>query len=475
MNYNWDGDVIIQESAVEKKRYVIGSGKPVTTDIREFVSPADDVVIKEILKQLAEKKNLPNTKNTGDFDKRAMIIWDHVACKVTYRNDAKEQREGDFWLFPSEVRTLGYGDCEDGSFLLASLLIGSGISPFNVRVVLGELFDQYGGSLGGHCWPMYKNEAGRWCILESTFDRAPWSLPTADRFTGKTEMRYVPHFCFNNYHLWTIRHEEHPRTSVQRYLNRKSRRGALANLKDPKFPSGGWLSAITGDNSPGHLELTGEALNAMGFSEYAVSVASDAAQDPDFYEWYNPAAHAQTDCDLRTGATNQTRADAISAYLAWIGKGKQRFLTANNDAHALFFLGYLLHGVQDLASHQGLTNSQHAFESYVVHKNGDDCDHLEVNRQTARQLTTAFLQRLETRNPAFFKRMMKYDAGFAIFGAKVSKEEKCTLLGKKEWDLSIKAYREYKGLAGKYVKVKDSNPVALWNTEEVFNQLMAAV
>jgi hypothetical protein len=53
-----------------------------------------------------------------------------------------------------------------------------------------------------------------------------------------------------------------------------------------------------------------------------------------------------------------------------------------------FFLGYLLHGVQDLASHQGVTNSQHAYESYIQCRNGVDCDHLEANRQTARQFTT---------------------------------------------------------------------------------------
>lgn len=173
MSYNWDGDCIVHESAIENKRYVPGSRKAIASDIREFVSPADDVIIKDILKTLIKNNGLPATKETGDFDKRAMVIWDHVARKVKYKHDRKEQRKADFWLYPSEVHTLEKGDCEDGSFLLASLLIGSGISPFNVRVVLGELRKKNGESLGGHCWVTYKNERGKWCILESTFDRAP--------------------------------------------------------------------------------------------------------------------------------------------------------------------------------------------------------------------------------------------------------------------------------------------------------------
>lgn len=473
MNYNWDGDIIIHNSAVKKKRYVIGSERPVTTDIREFVSPADDVIIKGILGELSRKKKLPSRKKPGDFDLRARIIWDHVAQKINYTSDAKEQRKGDFWLFPSEVNTLAYGDCEDGSFLLASLLIGSGISPFNVRVVLGELYDRDGKSMGGHCWPMYKNEAGRWCILESTFNRAPYSLPTADRFTDTGDVRYVPHFCFNNYHLWVIRHDANPFANPQSYLRAKSRRGRLANMKDPRFPSGGYFSILTGDHSPGHLELTSDALKKFGFSDDAICIAGDAAQDPDFYEWYNPAAHAQTDCDLETGTTNQNPNAAISAYLQWVCKQKKRFLAAKNDEHALFFLGYLLHGVQDLASHQGVTNAQHSYESYVTHQNDNDCDHSETNRDTARQFSAQILNALATLRPDFFKRMKKFDAGFEPFGAKVGFMEKCSLLGVSDWDLSLPAYLEYKGLAEKYNNVKASNPVNPWNINNVFSQVQS--
>lgn len=475
MNYNWDGDIIIQDSAVKRKRYVIGSKKPITTDIREFVSPADDVIIKKILGTLSSRKKLPSRKKPGDFDRRALIIWDYVAQEITYQYDANKQHKDDFWLFPSEVNTLAVGDCEDGSFLLASLLIGSGISPFNVRVVLGELQTKEGASLGGHCWPMYKNEAGEWCILESTIDKAPLSLLPADHSSELGKVRYIPHFCFNNYHLWNIRHTDNRFDTPQLYLERFSKRGSLANLKNPSFPSGGIFATITRDHSPGHYELTSQALKQIGFSEDAISIAADAAQDPDFYEWYNPAAHAQTDCDLKTGATvNDDK--AIPEYLKWINDRCQQFKGANNDDTALFFLGYLLHGIQDLASHQGVTNSQHAYESYTECVNGaPDCDHLAANLQTARDYSRQVLERLQTLKPDFFQRMEGYDAGFAPFGAKVGFKTKCSLLGVKDWDLSLPAYLEYKGLAEKYARVKTENPVKKWPVSNVFSQLLAQI
>ena len=70
------------------------------------------------------------------------------------------------------------GDCEDSSFLLATLLLASGISDHCVRVVLGKVISADG--VGGHAWVVYQNENGVWCLLESTLDSVPkiWCLQT---------------------------------------------------------------------------------------------------------------------------------------------------------------------------------------------------------------------------------------------------------------------------------------------------------
>jgi len=56
-------------------------------------------------------------------------------------------------------------DCEEHANYLCSLLIASGVSRENVRVVLGEV--QFGDSKGGHAWvEIFKN--GQWIPLESS-------------------------------------------------------------------------------------------------------------------------------------------------------------------------------------------------------------------------------------------------------------------------------------------------------------------
>lgn len=471
MRYNWDGDVIHPACVVERKRFAPGGSHPVRTDIREFVSPADDVVLKELLKELVHTKGLPQTKEPGDFDRRASILWDHVARTVTYQGDRKRKGKRDHrdvWLFPSEVLALGRGDCEDASFLLASLLLGSGISPFNVRVVLGHLVDPEGRPLGDHCWPMYKNELGEWCILEATRERAAWRLIRADDLAESGEIAYEPHFCFNNHHLWSVRHERTHYRDIQQYLEGHSER--LVNLENPRFPSGGWLSMITGDDSPGHWELTTQVLRVFGFSDDAISIAAEASQDADFYEWHDPEAHAQTGCSLETGATTQSPKQGIQAFVRWIESRKASFLDTREPKPALFWLGYLLHGIQDLDSHQGATNAQHAYESYIRPGKDADCDHDPQNREHAVQDCLAFLDSLLPRHPNL-QALKAFQAGFSILPPKLSKTEKETLLGKAGWDLTVKAYLEYKALASKYEAVQASNPRITWDRKAVLARL----
>lgn len=221
MSYNWEGDLILQNTMIEKKRYVIGSSNlQVKADIREWISFEDNIVLKEVINKLADGNKLPRTKHPGDFDRRAKVLWDFVARNIKYVHDSEQQRREDFWLFPPEIYTLKQGDCEDSSFLLGSLLLVSGISPFCVRIVLGEVRGENGKSIGGHCWPVYKSERGKWCILDSTLDRIPSYFPEADSLSEKKQFfQYVPYYCFNNRHLWLIFPEDDRDEKMPQNLN----------------------------------------------------------------------------------------------------------------------------------------------------------------------------------------------------------------------------------------------------------------
>lgn len=474
MSYNWEGDLILQNTIIEDKRFVIGDeSRQIRTDIREWISFEDNNIMKGTIRELVKDTGLPTSKNIGDFDKRAKIIWDFVAKNIKYVHDSERQRKEDFWLFPPEIYTLQRGDCEDGSFLLASLLIASGISPFCVRVVLGEAFDENSKSLGGHCWPVYKNEMGTWCILESTLDKIPSHMPEADKLSTPGQFfQYVPYYCFNNYHLWQILPpDDTPSKGIEKYLKL---RGNKVNMIKTRLPSGGWLSRITGDWEPGHLEITGDVLRYFGFYENAIDIAGDASQDPDFYDWYTPRAHAQTNNDAK-GRTIEEKELSIENYLKWIKNltAKLVALTEKDVRRGLFSLGYVLHGIQDLATHKGITNAQHSHMSKLLGRK-DDPDHDEENRSKAKDYSNNYIEYLKKKYSKSYEKLKDYK-GRILPWDKLMPAEKKILLKKEGWDLSPRAFIEYAQLSEKYKKVINTYPIekTKWDTDKVFDKLLS--
>ena len=127
---DWVGSPILFKTVSPSKRRVIGNEDVlIPTDLREWLTPADSQEIRQVIDNL----ELPHSKNSGDFDKRALALWQYVSANITYRPDEIGQRKPDFWQFLAETLAIGKGDCEDCAFLLTSLLLASGISPFCVR------------------------------------------------------------------------------------------------------------------------------------------------------------------------------------------------------------------------------------------------------------------------------------------------------------------------------------------------------
>ena len=203
--YNWAGDFILRDTIVANKSTVVGyKDKLIPTDVREWVKEPPNNKLSEALSDPGI--GLPQGRQTGSFDRRAYLIWEYVAKKIEYVYDKKAHGMPDFWFFPEETLSLGKGDCEDSTFLLCSLLLASGISPFCVRAELGRVYDENGDLLGGHAWPVYLDELGKWRLLESTLDKVPGRMPLADSFTlPDIKFQYEPLLCFNQCHLWLVK------------------------------------------------------------------------------------------------------------------------------------------------------------------------------------------------------------------------------------------------------------------------------
>ncbi|HNX40426.1 MAG TPA: transglutaminase-like domain-containing protein [Methanothrix sp.] len=213
-SFNWSGDAIVRDTIMWDKRAVVGSaGLFIPTDIRAWLSSDKSEVIIRALQEI----DLPSARAAGTFDLRAWKIWDYVARSVQYITDKTTFGVDDLWLFPEETLTLHKGDCEDASFLLATLLLASGISEHCVRVVLGSVSTPDGEF--GHAWAVYQNESGRWCLMESTLDEVPADLTPADPFVlSERKYQYRPMFCLNGSHLWSLGRSE---SQMAEYLKKR--------------------------------------------------------------------------------------------------------------------------------------------------------------------------------------------------------------------------------------------------------------
>lgn len=129
----------------------------------------------------------PHTfEEEGEKLHQLYTIWNAVVNDCTYQTDATELNPSrDSWQTALETITLGHGDCEDSSILLADWLIQRG---FQVRVALGRY-----GDLGQHAWCVVKLEGVDY-LLEST--EGPPN-PSKPPYVSDVGSRYVPETLFD--------------------------------------------------------------------------------------------------------------------------------------------------------------------------------------------------------------------------------------------------------------------------------------
>jgi len=118
------------------------------------------------------------------IEDRVAAAFNFIVSNITYTSDKKQFGKNDWWQYPNEtlssVLTDGavnrmYGDCEDSSFLFASLLIALGIPSSNVRV----------GVSGCHAWVECKL-GNTWYLFETTNDSVLETFIPASSVVGSS-------------------------------------------------------------------------------------------------------------------------------------------------------------------------------------------------------------------------------------------------------------------------------------------------
>lgn len=105
-----------------------------------------------------------------DPDEAALLAVQFVANYITYTADVIVWGTTESWVCPRGTLYYALGDCEDGSFLIASLLLNIGVSSSKVKVAIGYYDDT------GHAWAMYQRASDdNWVNLDWTKGSTYWN------------------------------------------------------------------------------------------------------------------------------------------------------------------------------------------------------------------------------------------------------------------------------------------------------------
>jgi len=122
---------------------------------------------------------------------------------LTYAFDDERLDAPDYWLFPFETAACGFGDCEDGAILIASLAINAGVPSYRVKVACGYVSD--GKVEGGHAYCIYLASDGEWRILDWCYwpdQNVPVLYKPLAKSGGVGGYYKDVWFTFNNEHAW---------------------------------------------------------------------------------------------------------------------------------------------------------------------------------------------------------------------------------------------------------------------------------
>jgi predicted flap endonuclease-1-like 5' DNA nuclease len=181
--------------------------KQIDVDVKTFIKK-DDAILWHVITQLELRKETPN--------KTALAIQNFVCQFLKYKYDDLTAEVEEYWLFPFESIQSEVGDCEDGSILIAALLINAGIPSWRVKVTAAEviadpIFAPSETEVGGHSYCLYladRPDSERkleWVILDWCYLQDP-EVPVEKKplaRDGGTEGAYKDVlFTFNDEFSW---------------------------------------------------------------------------------------------------------------------------------------------------------------------------------------------------------------------------------------------------------------------------------
>ena len=120
-----------------------------------------------------------------------------VQDNVPYRSDIEGYGLSELWVLPTVTVKRGFGDCEDGAFLIHSLMLNAGVPWNRVRTYGGIVVAGVGASTGGHGWTAYKREIDdEWVVVDWCY--YPSQDPIDERVPMPEDERYIDDYFYVN-------------------------------------------------------------------------------------------------------------------------------------------------------------------------------------------------------------------------------------------------------------------------------------
>ena len=146
-----------------------------------------------------EMKNLAavivDSSDTNDVKAYKILLW--VQENIPYISDRKNYGMDEYWTTPVETLKKMSGDCEDGAFLIHSLMLNAGIPWERVRTYGGEVMVGTAAETGGHGWTAYKREIDdEWVVLDWCY--YPNQEPVDERTSMSKDMKYIDDWFYIN-------------------------------------------------------------------------------------------------------------------------------------------------------------------------------------------------------------------------------------------------------------------------------------
>jgi hypothetical protein len=189
--------VIYSGRSISKKCGTCGQFSPLSglkLDVRNMIASND-----ELLQEIIRNNNL----KASTHDETMIQRW--VCNNLKYIYDQQNQGALEHWQFPFETIASGFGDCEDGAILMASLAINAGIPAFRVRVTAGLVKPhEVTAPEGGHGYLSYLREFdNQFCVVDWCFYGDP-QVEIKDKPIIKNNPLYREvWFSFNHLHSWS--------------------------------------------------------------------------------------------------------------------------------------------------------------------------------------------------------------------------------------------------------------------------------